>query len=248
MIIRRELLRAVLPATGPDDRGYALDTIQIRPDGACVATNGHVLLIAREQSPFADKDFPTKDLPTFSGNPAAPILVSQSAVEKLIAAMPKRSTIPILGCVQVTTNGDGAVVSATDLEVPCSVHVAADAPQRFPEYERVIPTERPVLTVHLSVYVLEALIKAAKVLQGGRKSKTGGTIGLQVPIGIQYQAHPFEESPDHCSGKDCPCRHCGSIESAHVKALAGTITSPIGVALQGDGMTVQGVAQPCFPQ
>jgi hypothetical protein len=257
MIIRREVLKAVLSTTGPDERGYALNSIQIRPDGACVATDGHLLLIARESDPMPDSDFPSGSpdgsgvLPAFKGNPETPIVIGRSHVEKLIAAMPKRSVIPILNSVQVSTNGEGgAVLSATDLQVPCSVHVAPDPTQRFPEYEKLIPTDRPELTVYLPVHVLESLIKAAKVLQGGSKSKTGGLVAFSLPTGPQHQGrkpadHEYEESPEHCSGKTCPCKHCGKIPGKHTVPNGIIEGVVIGVAMTGDGITVRGVAMPC---
>jgi hypothetical protein len=254
VIIRREVLKAVLPATTADDTRYMLNGVQIRPDGAVVATDGHVLLIARDSHPQPDEEFPSGGtLPAFTGNPAAPIVVARDLINKLIAAMPKKSSIPILGSVQVSANGDGgAVVSAKDLQVPCTVHVPKETDGRqFPPYDRVLPADdRPELRVCLAVNVLEALIKAAKAVQGGEKLSTGGTITFALPTEPQHQGkrpakHEYEESPDYAGGKDCPCKHCGKISREHTEP-DGAVLGTIGITINTkNGITVHGVAMPC---
>lgn len=59
MIIRRELLQAVLPATSSDNTRYYLKGVQVDPaKHTATATDGHVLLIATDTAPFPDEDFP----------------------------------------------------------------------------------------------------------------------------------------------------------------------------------------------
>jgi hypothetical protein len=254
MIIRRETLKAVLPAVTTDDTLYALHAIQIEPDGRCVATDGHILLIARDKYPQADEDFPVRDVPEFKGNPKQPILLDRTAAEKLIAAMPKKGTIAILGAAQLGTNGDGgAVISATDLQIPCIVHLSKEGQQdrKFPAYERLLPREdRPAVKVTLAVNVLQALIKAATAIQGSRRTPMGGTITFELPTEPQHQgrkpaAHDYDASPVHCDGDDCPCVHCGEPRNRHTEP-DGYIIDQIRVTIAGsDDVDVSGVVMPC---
>lgn len=49
MIITKQMLQAVLPATEKNDTRYFLNGILVEPDGTCVTTNGHVLLRATQE-------------------------------------------------------------------------------------------------------------------------------------------------------------------------------------------------------
>jgi hypothetical protein len=264
MIIRREVFKAVIPAVDPDDKRWALGHVQIQPDGAAVATNGHVLLIARDRHQRKDEDFPAKGLPEFKGNPEQPVLIPKAAIDKLIAGMPKKTPLEILTCAQLTTNGDGApVISTTDLEVPCTVHLkaGADAPS-YPEYQRVIPREdRPSLHVSWSVEVLETLIKSMKAI-AEKHAIGGGVITFSLPIEPQHQGAKrpgtsYEEFPDEVN-EDGACQHCSQQKHAHYHRDAddqaplcqvpdGTIIDTVAVSMRGNGIEVQGVIMPVKP-
>src|SRR5678810_545182 len=120
MIIRREVLKAVQSAVTKDDTRYALNHIQVQPDGACVATDGHVLLIGRDRYPMADADYPTDSLPEFSGDSTTPVMLPADVVTKLIAGTPKKTPIPILQSIRIGANGAPNKVYAvsTDLQTP----------------------------------------------------------------------------------------------------------------------------------
>lgn len=165
MIIRREVLKAVQAATTKDDTRFALGNIQVQPDGRCIATDGHVLLIGKDRYPHDPNDFPTAGLPEFSGEPTAPVLLPTEVVSRLIAGTPKRNTVPILGAVRVGVNGgpDKVYAVSTDLQTPTVYAVPTDDVPEFPAWERLIPKDRAYTrTVVLGVPVLETLIKAAK--------------------------------------------------------------------------------------
>ena len=182
MLIRQAAFKAVLSATSKNNSRYLIQEVQVEPDGAVVATDGYVLLKAIERNRYADEDFPQKDLPTFVGNPTGPVLIDVNRVNKLLAAMPKRSTIPVLGTVQVSADGQGHVtLAATDLTTPCIVSLPADNDgRRFPNYTQVLPAaDRPCMRVALSVDVLITLIKSARAVHG--KALHGGTIVFEIP-------------------------------------------------------------------
>lgn len=167
MIIRRETLLAALAATTPDDSRYFLQAVRIEPSAdRVIATDGHVLLIATDRHPQADSDFPSWI--EHHGNPSAPVLVEADTIRALLATLPKRPTITILGSIQVSQNGseESATLAATDLSAK-NVATVTDSGKQFPRYERVIPTfgeDKPSIRVRLGLPVLETLIKAAKAV------------------------------------------------------------------------------------
>jgi hypothetical protein len=165
MIIRREALKACLVATDAHETRYNLDAVQVLPDGRLVATDGHLLLVARDKEPMKDEDFPSKDVPAFKGSPKTPVALPKAVVLKLIAAMPKGGTIPILGATQVGTNGNGAYAVATDLETP--LVATLPAPDAFPDWPKVVPpANRKHLTLILTGTMLQQLAKAAAAVNG----------------------------------------------------------------------------------
>lgn len=191
MIIRRETLKACLVATDEHETKYNLAAVQIQPDGRVVATDGHLLLVAKEKEPFPDEDFPSKDLPAFTGSPKGPVVLPKTLALKLIAAMPKGAPIPILGAVQVGMNGKSPYAVATDLETPLVATLPDPKEARFPEHwPKVLPkAKRPHLTVIFTGKMLQQLVKAAAAIGNAR---TGGYVRFEIPI-----------TPD-ANGKDEP--------------------------------------------
>jgi hypothetical protein len=169
MIIRRETLAAVLPAATSDNSRYYLSAVCLEPDGRAIATDGRVLLLATDRSPYPDADFPTIAGAPFHGTPETQTLVDAAIVKSLLSAMPKKATIPILAAVQVSTNGapTTATIVATDLSAPRVATVDSDG-RSFPRYAAVMPSAEQPTTLCLSVEVLETLIKSAKAVTRGK--------------------------------------------------------------------------------
>jgi DNA polymerase III sliding clamp (beta) subunit (PCNA family) len=168
MLIRREALAAVLPATTADETRLNAVQVEPKPDGKhrCVATNGHVLIIADETSPQPDDEYPSVSGGEFHGSPSSPVLLPSETVKRLIASVPKKRTIPILGSVQLGTNGSPGTLQAvtTDLDT-ANVMPIRPMDATFPAYDRVIPKDGPdrqAVTMVLTVEVLETIIRAAK--------------------------------------------------------------------------------------
>lgn len=234
MLIRREALAAALVACTDDDSRYFLNSIAIDPDGRVLATDGHILLIAKDDAVLPDEDFPfvgpeVDGIRTslFHGNAAGQVLIPAELAKRLIAGTPKKSSIPVLSCVQIGQNGSATTVTAasTDLTVPTIVTInQAETAGKFPNVDRVVPKvgpERPTVRVILSVEVLENLIKATKAANG--KTKDLQTIAFDVPIGrndretdkqtgkpgVVDTAIAFDASAAgdvHLSGVIMPCR------------------------------------------
>lgn len=219
MIIRREALHAALAATAEDTR-YYLNAVQLEPAAhRVVATNGHVLLIVTDHSPFPDADFPSIAGAEFHGDPAGAILAGADIVRAILSATPKKTSIPILTCAQLGANGteQSATLAATDLQAPRVATLTNEMDGRqFPQYERAIPkADRPGVRVTLAVDVLEQLIKAAKAIKPGARSHP--MITFDVPT-----------------------------EEQHIdKADHRTVTAALGITMKGDAITVTGAAMPC---
>src|SRR4051812_32393968 len=182
MIIRRETLAAVLPAVTFDDSRYFLSSVCIEPDGRAVATDGHVMLVATDNSPMPDEDFPIIPGAPFHGTPAAATLIDADVIRGLLSAMPKRPTMPILAAVQLSQNGtpQTATIAATDLQAPRVATVTSEG-KTFPSYERVMPAAEQPTTLVLAIDVLETLIKSAKAVHGTRKSGPAPMIRFDIP-------------------------------------------------------------------
>ena len=184
MIIRRETLNAVLPATTADDTRYFLDAVLVEPTRhRAIATDGHIMIIATDNSPLADEDFPAIAGAEFHGDPA-PIAIPAAIVRSMIATMPKKSSRPILATVQVGQNGseETATIAATDLQAPRVATIAKDD-RRFPAYERVMSVAAPSVKVAIAIDVLETLIKSAKAVCGTGKREKKPIVTFEVPIG-----------------------------------------------------------------
>jgi hypothetical protein len=189
MIIRREALQAVAPLVKPDT-SHRCDKAQITPSGQVVATDGHVLLVASEKTRFPDAEFPSKNLPAYHGDLTEPVTLERHELDRLIVGSSSKQakrTIPILGTVQIGSNGDGGFVAATDLLVDTVVRLKPETEKagQFPVWERVLPrADKPTLAITLSATDLQLLAKAATLVAG--KAKVG-QITFYVPTESQHQ-------------------------------------------------------------
>lgn len=254
MLIKRTMLKALLPVVTAEDTRYFLSAIQIRPDGKAVATDGHVLLIAEDGHPEQDAEFPVKGMPEFQGSPIGPVCVPKAVVEKILGAMPKKCTIPIMGYAQIGTIEGGAVIRSTDFTAACVIDLPTDDQQKFPDYARVVPAvDRPELKITLAVNVLKSLIKAVEAIQDGRKSSEGGTItfGLPTAPGCQGKVpldHGFRfNGAAMCIDDDTLCDHegCGRRKAAHDGGPDGHVIAAASILAKSGGITITGAAMPC---
>lgn len=223
MMIRREALNAALAATTADDTRYYLHAVQVVPDQhAVVATNGHILLIAKDTAPQLNEDYPLVPGAPFNSSPTVPVLIAADTVRSIIAAMPKKSLLPILGCAQLSTNGTPQTftLSATNLSAPCVATIdtsanGAGGTSNFPNYERVMPkADRQSINVCMAVDVLEDLIKAAKAIKASAKNGGAPKITFNVPTG-------------------------------KADTQDGAVISALGISMIGETVTVTGAAMPC---
>lgn len=222
MIIRKEALQAVMPATDASDSRYFVTAVEITPATHQVAaTNGFILLIATDHAPQDDKDFP--QVPggvEHQADPEKSILVPLAVCTSILGVMPKRTRMPILNCAQLSQGSAeekiAGVISATNLAVSSVQRIREDADQqRFPKFQQIIDknADRPEVHVTLSLLVLEALIKSAKAVQHD-KGRALQAITFSVPT-----AEPHVQ-------KD------------------GYVIGPLKVAYSGSDVAVTGLALP----
>jgi DNA polymerase III sliding clamp (beta) subunit (PCNA family) len=231
MIIRREAINAVLPATNHDDTRYNLQAVQCEPAAhRIVATDGHVLLIATDNNPMQDEDFPLIPGAEFHGD-QDPIAVQSGVLRSMLATMPKKPILPILACCQLSKNGSEstATLAATDLEAPRVATIKAED-LKFPNYDRILPKgERNTVRVFLAVDVLETIIKAAKAVARTGKNAKPANIAFDVPIGRSDRAKVTTRNA------------AGEL----VDGKPGEVSAPINITITGPDVTVTGLAMPC---
>lgn len=214
MLIRKETFQAAMCATTADDTRFYLNAVQLHPDGRVVATNGHILLIAKGKDSLTDEDMPIIPSAPFIGSPTTPVLLLAPTVARVIAGIPKSTgrgvRLPVLQTVQIsTTDPDGAVtLASTDGAIP-TVATVLPTDERFPNWERVIPSaDQKTVDLCLGIPVLEALLKAAKITCGAKypTPTITFTIPTAAPIVISAVGISISGADVDVTGVAMPCR------------------------------------------
>mgnify|MGYP001608434969 CR=1 FL=1 len=233
MIIRRETLQAVLPATASGDTRYSLHAINVRPDGTVEATDGHIAIQAREKGRLPDEDFPiVPGVESFHGNPDGNVLIPVDVVKAMLGTMPKKTTLPILHAVQLAKKGTegAATITATDLQAPRVAKIDPSAAGQYPSIDRVMPAADKPDTVELllAADVLEVLCKAARAVGAPEKSAKAPILRFVVPFGA--------------SDRQKIGRHDG--QEPNVRPL-GEVISAVRVTVVGPDVELTIAAMPC---
>jgi hypothetical protein len=236
MIVRRNTINAALQATTDDDTRYFLSSIQLDPlQHTASATDGSIALIVKDSEPIPDDEFPLIPGANFHADPPAPFMVAADVLRGMVATMPKRATVPVLGALRAAQDADPAsiVVAATDLSAHRVATFQPDAAQRFHDLARVMPAaDRRELGVTIAIDVLERLIKAAKALDPSSKRPIP-TIHFGFPLDARDRAKiPGTEATETTPATpDRP----GDV----ISAIRVTITNP------ASGLRIDGAAMPC---
>ena len=145
----------VVKAASKDETRFALCGIRIEPDGATVATNGHILARFRPTMHPDPKEYPAVEGCSAvdpDGAALAPFTIPSESVNALLKALPKQKgrVLPILNHIALDvaeTNRNGhAVCATTDLENPQVIRprkIDAD----FPTYQNVYPKGKPQMVI-----------------------------------------------------------------------------------------------------
>ena len=114
MLIHRNLLR-VVEAASTDSTRYVINSLCINPDGSVKATDGHILVEAKEFGRGDPKEYPVIDGIDAEYLPDGPIVLERTAVLDALKLVPKvKHTMPILVNYMALGNGGGKYKLARD--------------------------------------------------------------------------------------------------------------------------------------
>ncbi len=164
MLIHRNVIKSLHPATTSGDHRYGLSGIYVDPESReCLATDGHILIRAAAPTDADVSEFPARINGDDSINPSADVsgLVDADALLTAAKATPRRSPVPITENVAVTSR---TTLVATDIERSTTI-TGRDLTDgsRFPDWRKVFtgaPADANSFT--LSADLLATLVKVAR--------------------------------------------------------------------------------------
>lgn len=131
----------VVEFTSNEMSRYALDTILVT-DKATIATNGHYLVWVSTPAQFKAKDFPVIDHAPEVTDEHPPFQLGREDAAKILKALPRKQSTPILECAGVVVKGTQPIVEVTDLDCP-QVFRPRPPEGKFPIRLRVTPRWKP---------------------------------------------------------------------------------------------------------
>lgn len=149
--------------TRPNIAGVYLDE-----DGSAIATDGHMLVRFVDPCPTDPKDYPVMEGcdPTSDGK-LKPVLIPRDTCQQILRAIPKKTTMPVLQTVALDvekTNETGApVLGINDLSSQ-QVFRPRKEDYGYPEYKKVVPTNKAKAEIGLAINLLERFCKTMKAL------------------------------------------------------------------------------------
>lgn len=192
MLIHRNVIKSLVVATTPDDSRYiAMNAIQVDPDTQqCIATDGSILI--RAASPSVDD---AGEFPDPNAGVAVNGLLDAAVLLRAAKATPKRSVIPILANVAVTSTTTFVAGIGSDR----SELTGEDKhDQTFPAWDHVIsgpPAGANAFTLRADL--LDKLVKVARA-QGRGKFDAHVTFHVvedQVSKSVYVDFGPAGDSP-----------------------------------------------------
>jgi DNA polymerase III sliding clamp (beta) subunit (PCNA family) len=180
MKVRRETLRAVLPAISKDTTRYNLIGVLVKPDGTFVATDGHRLHMVKQDLPWVDEQAPVQL--------EEPAIVMGSGLKSVEKAMPKGRAIPEelrdvaeLDVVETNRNGHARFVAGGaqfDVE---------KIDGEYPDFEQVLPKRDDGVTFGINAqYLKEACDAVLKFAPSSRSRACKITVKDELsPVRIE---------------------------------------------------------------
>ncbi len=174
-----------------------------------VATNGYML--ARVAFPaIPATDFPI--VPGFAPNGAETVNVPADALKRICKSVPKKSRLPILDHVAVTTSNDNGKVkvtmAATDLEAPTTLAVES-IEGRFPSWESVVPQGAPLAEFTFNPAALMRLLKVMVAATDGSANERHYNF-KPVTMRVYADGVAAVVECEDALGILCPCTKGGS--------------------------------------
>lgn len=166
MLIHRNVIKSLHPATASDDTRYALGGIYVDPkSGECVATDGHILVRAAKAAEVSAEEYPGKANGA-TINPSAEVsgLLDANALLDAAKRTPRKPYAPILEHVAVLSR---TAFHATDLSQSTTI-TGQELDGNFPDWRAVISkVPEDANTFTLNADLIATLVKVAKAQ--GRK-------------------------------------------------------------------------------
>jgi len=159
MLVSKSLLSTLVTASKDDTRPL-LTTVRIYKEDekiVSVATDGYILSEVIESTPKAD-DFP--ELPfAHSYDEPDSVLVPAETAKKMIAAMKKSDTLPVLNYAQLLKD----TIVTTDLEQTTALHFRSPE-GNYPEYRKLTDVDEEKAKTYKSVTVNPKYLKQVMAL------------------------------------------------------------------------------------
>ena len=154
-----------------EESRYTMQAIQVTPE-ATIATNGYYLAWV-STSRMSPENFPVVE--GFDGGQKdfQPFLLDLGSAKQISKALPKNTTIPVLGfaAIHTTEDGDGKVhpqICVADLERPQVFHPKVPD-GKFPNYQAIMPKiEDEMFSIALDADYLVTIAKAFAAFVPGK--------------------------------------------------------------------------------
>ncbi len=170
MLLHKAVINALSVAIGDADSRYGLSGIHIDADGVAIATDGSVMLYAREPATIPADEYPSKPTPNTAPIDAGGKVAGQTVpIGALLQAAKHCRGVQSIGAldhVAITPNDTGIRVVAVDRDFAVSDQHVAPVDGTFPAWDRVLPKGKTTMTVRISARILADLAKAAKYVGG----------------------------------------------------------------------------------
>jgi DNA polymerase III sliding clamp (beta) subunit (PCNA family) len=198
MLLNKHNLAIAELAEKTSSRSFATG-ILVSKDGT-VVTNGQYLV--KVSLPNQDQQFPQVARFTEAADVGDFILLAADAKE-IAKALPKKTKIPVLSCAKI---GEGNAIAVTDLDTS-RVFQPKAIEARFPDYQRVMPTEAPAMRMVFDAGYMEKLCKSYSAC-----GTAGAVIALDIfgPDRAMRLSGTCEETGQQWTALLMPC-HGGSV-------------------------------------
>ena len=144
LITKAELELAKLAAKDESRYGKALQCVAVDKEQS-VVTTGHYL-IAVKHGTFSEQDYPVTEGLEHAAPNGKPILIHRDTALNAAKALPKKNTIPVLGCAALGKDGK---LFVNDLERVQSF--AGQVTETFPNWQAVMPKPDEKVAVKFAV-------------------------------------------------------------------------------------------------
>lgn len=140
-----------------EESRYNLKAILVT-DKETVGTNGHYLVWVGTPAEHKAESFPVIDHAPKIQDSYSSFLLGVDDAKKVLAALPKKPTIPILATAGVAVKDGQPILEVTDLGCP-QVFRPRPPDGKFPNWEVVIPNKKPVFRIAVNAAYLAKVAK-----------------------------------------------------------------------------------------